>query len=463
MSRSNTRRPLLGMNRFALSAVVLAACTGTTNPVLTNLGPNERVWVSGVWNGNGGRAGLFDARADLPMLPADVVPGSGPQMLADQDPDDDMIDLDVDFTVTPDGNHLAYVATDGTTETVYVANGDGSDPTMVYETTASISGISLAPNAAYLALFADLTTSEITDCFVIDLAHPLDGPIQLSPSRSQTGLPLQVAAYAAWSSDSRYIAFAGAFTDYNYFELEMVDLGAGLSPVQRSTVLSRAQILTPDTAMPGPKGASNPAFDADDRLWFAAAVADTEVPPLELYVAAPGQPSAQASLPPRSDTTAPNIDAFAISPDGLHLAYAADTPTATSFEMYYAATSTPTTATSLGGAGTPGTTWYYAVEFSPDGSQLAASVNLADPMAEDLYVFDVAGGSPTQLSANGQYDVIGRIQWSAGPSLWCTGDLGSNGVSNPALYRFDPTAGIQTPELAFDVGSTGSVEDVEVR
>jgi hypothetical protein len=459
VSRSRACRPLLGMNRFVVSAVVLAACTGTTSPVITDLAPHERVWVSGVW-GTSGRAGLLDAHADLPMFPATVVPSSGE--LADQDPDDDVSNLDGDFSVTPDGNHLAYVATDGTTETVYVANGDGSDRQQVFQTTASIWGLSLSPNAGYLALFGDLSTPQLTDCFVIDLAHPLDGPTQLSPERAEIDPTLRVVANAVWSRDSRYIAFAGAFTDYDFFELDVVDLGAGLSPIQRSTVLSRAQILTPATAMPGPKGAIDPVFDAADRLWFGAFVADADVPQRELYVALPGQPSTKVSLPTRGDTTAPNIEAFAVSPDGLHIAYAADAPVAMSYEIYYATTSTPTTATRLGSGGTPAT-YYDVLAFSPDGSQLAATANLANPMTEDLYVFDVDGGSPIQLSANGDADIIGRIQWSEGPSLWCTGDLGSNGVTNPALYRFDVTGGIQTPELAFDVGTIGSVEDVQVR
>ena len=457
MSRSSACRPLLGMNRFALSAVVLAACTGTTNPVLTDLGSDERVWVGGSWapDTTTDRGGVLEAETALPAVPTDLVLPPVQQLS--------------EFDLTADGSRIAYVTIDTSGDsTVYIANSDGTEPIQLYVTSGTISFISLSPDGAYLAMMGDIQSGTF-DLLLLEVANPQNGVTKLNPAETTSANMLGVYPRVAWSATSRYVAFEAALTDPLYWELYVVDLQAGLDPLDRSEILTRAQIEVP-AASTSIKGAIAATFDGDDRLWYGAATASSLTPPVELFVVDAGGfgTQTQIALPTRTDDSEASIDNIKISPDGHHIAYSVDAPTATAFQMYYAPTADPTLRVQLT-SDIPANMHFTQMAFSPDGGRIALLGGEYFPaVQQNLYVANVAGGSELQLTAlppgvnfiadyTGDYSVL---QWSS-DAVWFAGQLGSDQLYS--LYRFDPAVALQTPERAFDVGTNGGVTEIEIR
>jgi WD40-like Beta Propeller Repeat len=448
VSRSSAPPPLHGVNRLAFLTVLLAACTGTTEPLLTELGAHERVFAVGYWDG-GLAAGALDAESALPVAPTNI--------FANPEPGQAVAMLDV----TPDGTQLAFGTTnsDHTSSRVYVASGTGGSPRLLASIPANASSVLISPDGAYVAVLAELQVAGLRDLYVIEVAHAETGLIKVSPDRSSSPVEFWMNIdYAVWSPTSRYLAFTGQLTQRDYEELYSVDLGAGLSPVDRTTLLSRAQIMAPDNG-PGAQLSGvvvSPQFDAGDRLWYGATIINATPPPIQLFVAEAAAAPTQIALPARADASEPSVSDLAIAPDGNHVAYGVDTPTANVFGVYYADIIDPSNPKQLA-PGVPATAEgsTAGLAFSPDGTKLAYTQFL-----NGIYTVDVASNTITQL-AGSAVEPYSRTAWSA-HALWLIGaDFDVDQSGQLRLLRFDPEIENQTPASAIPLA--GSVDDFEIR
>jgi hypothetical protein len=401
-------------------------------------GPS-RVWVGGDWTADGDdRAGMFVEDAMLPVVPAIVVPPGADELAAG-----DVVDL------SSGGSRMVYVAVDASGgHALYVADGDGANAMLLHAAPAGAQIVfaSISPDALRVVFAADEDAAGMFDLYLVAAAG--GPPFQLTPDRVVADPALDVHPRVAWSRTSRWVAFTGELTEAGYSELFISDTSA---PPGLTTVLSRADITTAGGGALAPG-----AFDGANDLWFAARVTAG----VELFrVSAFGGDPIAVPTPARADTTASDAGAIAIAPDGAHVAFAADAPLATAFDVYYAPTSDPSAAipltTTVAGPGAPA-----AMAFAPDGTRLAVIGDLTTPGVDEPYVLSVDGGSQIRLVAlAGNQDALALGWNSTSTALFCAGDLDTDG--DAALYRLDPSQP-QTPTLAVAVPPNGDITHLDV-
>ena len=310
---------------------------------------------------------------------------------------------------SPTGNRLGYTA-DASVENafeLFVVNLSNAAPGVAQQvTTGFVPGGSVAavpsfnigihsfsPDGKRVAWMADANVDEQLELFMSDVS----GTQPVGPKRinepfieggnigGQTGdLPMKFAP------DGKHIFYqADARIDEQY-ELFSVDIAQSnpAPPVRLSGFLEAGRSVTSFVLAPDGSGI---AYTADQR-----ADEKFELFYVDLRNALPSMPRVvNGELGPESDIYVPvNGVEVAFSPDGKKLAYAADQAENDRVEVFVAdvATGTPKTAVRVLEATNPGAQ-VYRVRFAPDGRALVFASDAFDH-GIDFWVADVAGGTP---------------------------------------------------------------------
>jgi Tol biopolymer transport system component len=422
-----------------------------------------RIWIGGDWVTDGlqkigsvpGNATAMIATANVPVIP-------GTQASVDELGSGSL--YFVVFDLNAAGTKVAYVA-DSTVAArfdLFSANADGTNAVTVYQApaTVEIGAIAMSPDGTKIAFMADIDLDGMQDIYVVPNTAA-STPVRVSPARVANDVALDAFRTFTWSRDSRYLAFSGAFTQASYDEVYVRDTMANTT----AAALPRAAILV-DMATAGAKGIRGaPLFDAMNRVYFRANIQAVTTPVFELFrTAADGTGRAALALPARTDTTTSQVGAFQISPDGMKIAFSADAPIATAYEIYASALdlATPTRLTSgtvRAGGNAEFTTplWW-----SPDGTKVAFTADFETEGEYEPYVATVAtAASAIRLVsltvANTDCDAMAWAQTN--DRLFCQGDLVVN--NDTSLFALSPTMADQTPALIVTVPTGGDLNDLK--
>jgi Tol biopolymer transport system component len=372
------------------------------------------------------------------------------------------------FDASADGSHVAFVAdltTPGTFD-LYVALGDGSSPQMLVAgaPNVEIQAVAISPDGTKVAYLADATVNGGYDLYIVN-TQGTPAPIKVSPDRPTPDPNQDVFFQVTWSADSRYLAFSADLNKEGVDQPWCVDTNAA-TPV--AVFLLKDTVIDPQTmGAQGVRGAL--LFDSADNVYFRARV--TANGQFDLFQAAPdGGVTMQitGTLPKRTDTTTPDIGAFAINPSGTKIVVSADAPTVGAYDIYLMDTATLTSPEKLTNLAAPGHSDFATpMWFSPDGEHIAFVGNLLSARREP-FVLAIGGGGAhrlvsvlTSCAACTSPDAD-ALQWTAdGTKLYVLGDLTAN--NDTKAYRLDPKMTDQTPELAVDVPVSGDLTELVIR
>ncbi len=439
-----------------------------------------RIWVVGdMITNNVTIGGGFDDTTALPLgganAPPPVILPSATTTLADSTGYSNFV-----FDATVDGSKIAYVGdlTTAGTFDLYIANADGSSPTLLVpgQTGVEIASILFSPDGTKIAYTADsVAINGGYDMWIVNTAGtPV--PVLVSPARPVgTLLPANqdVGSVPAWSADSKYLGFTGDLTLDTYNQAYCTDTSQ--SPPVTVELLAQTDIGVQTSGANGVGGTLK--FDNANNAYFSARVT-TGSTQFQLFQAKPDgtlRTDITATFPLRTlDSTAPDIGGFSISPDGATLVVNADTPVLGNYDMWVTDTATLGAPINLTNIAAPGHANFTApFWFSPDGTKVAylATFESArnEPYVSSLDGSDVAlkrlvnvlatcldcdSGTPTP-------DVT-LFQWKPdGTAAYIIGDITNNNVTRG--YVIDPTMTDQTPTLAVDVPDSGDLFGLEVR
>ena len=433
-------------------------------------GSPSRIWVMGDFLVNNQTiAGEFHDGATLPFgpmnAPTTIVPG-GTATLGS---------ADVALDVTADGNKIVFVADLATAGVydLYVANGDGSSPTMLVagQANVEITGVTLSPDGTKVAYTADSTTiNNGYDLWVVNTTGT-PAPVKVSPDRPMTSpdpTAQDVFSVVTWSADSKYLAFSGDLTLDTYDQAYVVDTTAATPTAVE--LLAQTDIAMQTTGAQGVRGALQ--FDAADNVYFRARVTAGSAQ-FQLFAAKPDgsmRTDVTSIMPVRGDMSTPDIGAFAITPDGMTLVIASDTPTATAYDLYTTPLVMPVPVKLTSATAGTSPSFTAPLWFSPDAASVAYVATYGSTR-EEPYVSKLDGSDTHRLVSIATTctdamtctspDAIG-LSWAAdGTAMFVTGDLTSN--NDTKLYRVDPTMTDQAPTLAVDVPASGDIKGSIVR
>lgn len=427
-------------------------------------GPAGRIWFAGDWVADGlqkfssvpGSTAAAVVTTTLPVIP-------GTQASADELASGSA--FFVVFDVSAAGTKVAYVA-DSTVAArfdLFSANADGTNAVTVYQAppTVEIGAIAMSPDGTKIAFMADADLDGMQDIYVVANAAT-STPVRVSPARAANDATLDAFRTFSWSRDSRYLAFSGDFTQDGFDEVYVRDTMLNTT----AAALPRTAILV-DAATAGAKGVrGTPQFDAMNRLYFRANVQNVVASPVfELFrTAADGTGRTALSLPARTDTTASQPGAFQLSPDGLKIAFSADAPIATAYEVYTSGLdfATPTRLTSgtvRAGGNAEFTTplWW-----SPDGTKVAFTADFETEGEYEPYVATVATAASAirLVSLTVASTDCELMAWAQnGDRVFCQGDLVVN--NDTALFSLSPSMADQTPTLVVAVPTGGDLNDLK--
>jgi Tol biopolymer transport system component len=414
----------------------------------------SRVWAVGDFvTNNTLQAGWFTDGDALPATPTTIP--AAPAVLASGT---GYTSLVFDATATKTA-YVADVTTAGTFD-LYVANADGSNPTLLVPGAANveIASIALSPDGTKVAYTMDSATyNNAYDVWVVNTTGtPV--PLLVSPTRPLTApAPANLSAFTGsltWSSDSKWVAFSGDFTTDGHSQAYEVDTTA-------ATPMAVAMLA--DTDLSGTNSGVRGAilFDANDKAYFRAGLTDNVT---FTFFQWDGNQKTTLALPPRGDNSTPNVGSFAISPDGTTIVFAADAPTATAYDLY----ATPIALWSpvkLTNATLANTNPPFGVvpQFSPDGTKVAFLADYITDGDTEPFVAKIDGTDTHRL-----YDVTvmsadaEQIFWTAdGSAVYVQGDLETNNDST--LFRLDPTMTDGTATKAITVPASGDVFNTLIR
>ncbi len=440
-----------------------------------------RIWVVGdMITNNVTIGGGFDDTTALPLGGANTAPPvilpSATTTIADSTGYSDFV-----FDATADGSKIAFVGdlTTAGTFDLYVANADGSNPTMLVpgQTGVEIASILFSPDGTMIAYTSDsVAVNGGYDMWIVNTTGT-PAPIQVSPVRpmdSPAPASQDVGSVPTWSADSRYLGFTGDLTLDTFNEAYCTD--TSVSPPTTVELLAATDIgVQTDTAAKGVGGTLK--FDSADNAYFSARVTtgDTE---FQLFDAAPDgsmRTDITSIFATRTlDGSTPDIGGFSISPDGATLVANVDTPVVAAYDMWATDTATlgvPLNLTNLTAAGHANFTAPFW--FSPDGTKVAYLATFLSARNEP-YVSSLDGSdaAPKRLvsvlatcldcDTGTPTPDVNIFQWKPdGTAAYIIGDITNNNVTRG--YVIDPTMTDQTPTLAVDVPDSGDLFDLEVR
>jgi hypothetical protein len=419
-----------------------------------------RVWVLGDFmTNNSVIAGSFLDGATLPFGPMAgtpiVVPGGTATL-----PDISNFTLDV----TADASKIVFIADLATAGVydLYIANADGSSPTMLVagQSGVDITSVALSPDGTKVAYTADSIAIDTGyDLWVVNTTGT-PAPVKVSPDRPMTSpspSAQDVNTAVTWSADSKYLAFSGDLTMDKYEQAYVVDTTAAAPAAVE--LLAQTDIAMQASGGQGVSGLLQ--FDAADDVYFRARVTAGSAQ-YQLFVAKPDgsmRTDITSIMPARSDMSTPDIGAFAIAPDGMTLVIASDTPTATAYDLYATPLVMPMPVKLTSAPASTNPAFTAPLWFSPDAKSVAYVATYGSASNEP-YVSKL-DGSDTHRLVNvtavcpTSCDAIGLSWTPDGSALYLTGDITTN--NDTKLYRVDPTMTDQTPTLAVDVPTSGDI------
>jgi Tol biopolymer transport system component len=378
------------------------------------------------------------------------------------------------FAVAPGAQRVA-VALDAEVTGRYdlwIFDADGSNPqklatmptftTGITTTFGGVSSIVFSPNGQQIAYLADVEHDNARDVWTV----PAGGgtPVKRSPNRPTTNpadTQLQPKEYA-WSRDSAKLAFTGDYEVDRALQLYIADLASNST----LTAVTNAQVGAPPATTNSVGATGNIAWTSGGRLLFKAKLAsDTG---FRLYGIDSG--GANLAVLPNSPAGPGQLGSIGLSPDGLTVAFSADTLTTNAYEIYTmpvtgsVAPVRITTGTIPGSVG-QGPAFYRPLKWSPDGTQIAFIADIAVNDQFDLYVVPVSGGGEIRLVAIGGATNFNQdcedVFWSPDSSaLTFYADHRSN--NNAEAFRLiDLTTPLQTPVTVQSVPVSGDVFDLD--
>ena len=371
-----------------------AAPDSPVQPDAPVTGAPSRVWAFGDFTTNNTvQGGWFTDGDTLPVTPAMVPPGTAvfptPTTMA---PYTSFV-FDATATTTA---YVADVTTAGTFD-LYVAGADGSNPTLLVagQPNIEIATIALSPDGSKVAFMMDSATYDNAyDVWVVNTAGtPV--PLLVSPTRPLTApTPANLSAFTGsltWSADSKYIGFSGDLTTDNIRQAYVVDTSA-------ATPAAVALIADTDVTGTGVGARAAVLFDSNDNAYFRAGLTDNAQ--FTLFQATPdGTTKTALAMPMRGDNSTASAGAFAISPDGLTIAFSADAPQATTYDVYATplAAWSPTRLTTATLANT-NPAFLAPMAFSPDGHNVAFVADYVTDGITEPFVAAVDGSGTHRVT-----------------------------------------------------------------
>ena len=422
-------------------------------------GAASRVWAVGDFvTDTTVQGGWFTDGDTLPATAATVPPGTAvfptPSTAAPY----------TAFVFDATATNTAYVAdvTTAGTFDLNVAAADGSSPTLLVagQPNIEIATIALSPDGSKVAFMMDSAAyNNAYDVWVVNTAGtPV--PLLVSPTRPVTAAnPALLSAFTgalSWSADSKYLGFSGDFTTDNIRQAYVVDTSA---------TAPAAVTLLADTEVTGTGVGARASvlFDANDNAYFRAGLTDNAQ--FTLFQATPdGVTRAALAVPMRGDNSTASAGAFAISPDGTTIAFSADAPQATTYNVYATpiAAWNPTKLTNATVANT-NPAFLAPMVFSPDGKYVAFVGDLSTDTINEPFVAAVDGsGTHRVFNVTVTSADAAQVAWTAdGSGLYVQGDLEVDGDNT--LFRVDPAMTDGAMTKAITLPAMGDVTNVVIR
>jgi hypothetical protein len=372
------------------------------------------------------------------------------------------------------GTRIAYVADASMAGRfdLHVASADNTGAVIVAQAAGlgvDITSVALSPDGTKVAFTRDSVL--VNDGFDLWVAPTIAGatPVKVSPDRGGSLMPDQqdVSTAYTWSADGRYLAFAGDLEENGYDQVYVVDTTAAAPTAVE--LLRRADIATQPGGAQGVRGPLQ--FDSANNVYFRARIQPGSTQ-FQLFRATVAGARTPLSLPPRAGgASIPDAGAFSISPDGSKLVFSADAPMLGHYDLYVAATASPTP-TRLTQLAAPGNASFIApIAFSPDGTRIAVVADfLAGDGNDEPFVIHLDGSTqaPRRLvsfaaSCPGCTNVdADSIQWTAdSAAVYVRGGLTSS--NDIRVFRLDPGMADQPPALAVTTPANGDVTSLLVR
>ncbi|RLB52710.1 MAG: hypothetical protein DRI90_21895 [Deltaproteobacteria bacterium] len=277
------------------------------------------------------------------------------------------------IALSPDGLELAIAGRDTANDTsvlnVYAPDGTGTPTTIVAaanvtNTAAEFTRLAYSPDGNWIAYVGALDIAGVNAVYV----SPSDGttvPKAVSQVPNNTQLD---ASTIAWAADSTHLVYTGDLDTHNVTGIWSVDTSA-TTPVP--VPLVPLNLLSNNNEI-----AASAQFDSTGKVYFISShTAGTD------YLFRCDMDGQNLEVVPGTDLQngggQAEVGAWAISPDGLTVAFAADSPAAALLQVYVMPLS-GTTSTVVSNVqatapntGTRGPVWGHLI-WSPDGTMIAA-------------------------------------------------------------------------------------------
>ena len=449
----------------ATSGGIDATGSGTPDAAATTadggtVHPATNVWVFGDFiTNNFQQLGNFTD----PVATAPIVPATVPAVAAKLD----SVEFSAPYSVTPDGNVVAYSTITLTGDEVDVITHNGTPVTVFTSSLGEhVTDLALSPDGKQVALRADLNVTGMFDIYIFST----DGNSheQVSPDRAINDVSLDASGFLTWSADSRYLAYSGEFTNAHEFELHVFDFTNSIDQV----LLADGDILTEGVGNQSIGVLSPVQYGAGDSVFVLARV-DVDGDSQLLTGSADGMvPLAVvpfADITRAGDSLTAQVSTFALSSDLKSVAFAADGVVANASEVYVDKLVDTSATIVTSGLHTAGqvVSSFQAPNWNHGSSAVAVHASYGATAGKfQPYVIDVKHSTTTRLATIGDdtdasLDSQGNIAWTnADDRVYVIADSGANNFS---VYALDVTKTDQAMTALVTNPINGDILDVFTR
>jgi hypothetical protein len=285
------------------------------------------------------------------------------------------------LAISPDNGSIVVAGQNSPTSApvlrLYPADGSGAGLELfaAADSDRLISALQFSPDGNWVAF---LTDSEIVGSKALHLV-----PVDASAAAKRVSLPPVGASQDVqsfrWAGDSVHIAFVGDLVTNNDDALWTVN----------ATVISPTITEIVTTAELGGRDVGRlVAFDSSDRLYFVAdfELADNQSRLYRSAIDGTGREQVAGTALTNGGGEA-SVGGFSMSPDGSHIAFASDSPTANLSQVFTLdlATTAPALVSNITTTPPPsserGPNFFEPMRWSPDGSKLTMAADW--PIGED--------------------------------------------------------------------------------